>query len=262
MRRLAATLALAALAALSSAVQPPAPAPIPEPPPVPAAIPVPDGPVVKKTEPAPGLIAEDLKLGDGDEVAPGAAVVVHYHGTLKNGGKVFDSSFDRGEPISLPLTRVIEGWRKGVPGMKVGGVRRLTIPSALGYGEGGAGGDIPPNADLVFTIQVVDALGVEDLKVGEGEAAAGQCVAVATYTISDKDGKVVEKAESGKPYIWLPGEFQAIDFGLEGMKVGGKRRLTVPAAFNVASPQLASTRPQHVPLTIEIELIAVRNLGR
>lgn len=261
MRRLAAVFALATLAGMGLAAQPPVRGPVPEIKPVPTAIPVPDGPVVNKSEPAPGLIAEDLKVGDGIEVKAGAAVVVHYHGTLKNGGKVFDSSFTRGEPIALPLSGVIEGWQKGVPGMKVGGVRRLTIPAALGYGERGAGADIPPNADLVFTIQVVDTLGIEDLKVGEGDEAKGQCVAVATYSITDKEGNVVEKAEAGKPYIWLPGEFQAVDFGLEGMKVGGKRRISVPAAFNVSAPQMGGSRPANVPLTVEIELIAVRNLG-
>lgn len=228
----------------------------------PTPIPVPDGPVVKKSEPAPGLVAEDLKIGEGAEIKPGAAVVAHYHGTLKADGKVFDSSFQRGEPIAIPLSNVIKGWQLGVPGMKIGGVRRLTIPAALGYGERGAGGDIPPNADLVFTIQIVDALLVEDLKEGQGEAASDQCLAVTTYTISDKEGKVVERSESGRPYVWLPGEYQAIDAGVEGMKVGGKRRLTVPAQFNVTAPQLAGSRPQNVPVTIELELVALRNLGR
>ncbi|QOI99535.1 MAG: FKBP-type peptidyl-prolyl cis-trans isomerase [Phycisphaeraceae bacterium] len=223
--------------------------------------PVPNLPVVKKTELEDGLIVEDMKIGEGYEVKPGGAVVAHYHGTLKSTPeKAFDSSFERGEPIAFPLSGVIMGWQKGVPGMKVGGIRRLTIPSKLGYGERGAGADIPPNSDLVFVIELVDALQIEDVKAGEGEAVDGPCVAVTAYTIKDKDGKEIEKATSDKPYIWIPGEFQPIQFGLEGMKVGGKRRLTVPKEMNMTPPQLMSTRPQEVPITIDVELLVVRNL--
>lgn len=266
---LAASLSTAAIAqdkaqpATQPATKPTAPAavaPIPEQP-VSKAIPVPDGPVVKKTELEGGIIAEDIKIGDGYEVKEGGAVVALYHGTLKDGGKKFDSAFERGEPIAFPLSGVIKGWQKGVPGMKIGGIRRLTIPAAMGYGAQGAGADIPPNADLVFIIQLVDAIQVEDTKVGEGElAASGQCVAVTAYTIKDKDGKEIEKADAAKPYIWFPGEFQAISFGLEGMKAGGHRKITVPKEMNVTSPQIPTNRPANVPLVIEVDLIAFRNL--
>jgi FKBP-type peptidyl-prolyl cis-trans isomerase len=114
----------------------------------PKPLPVPTGEVVKKSELEGGLIVEDLKIGDGYEVKTGGAVVAHYHGTLKaNPDKVFDSSFSRGEPVAFPLNGVIEGWGKGVPGMKVGGIRKLTIPAKMAYGERGAGNDIPPNSD-------------------------------------------------------------------------------------------------------------------
>jgi hypothetical protein len=94
----------------------------------PKAIPVPDGPVVKREEKENGLIIEDIKIGEGYEIKPGGAIVAHYHGTLRTDGSVFDSSFERGEPAAFPLTNVIQGWQQGVPGMKVGGVRRLIIP--------------------------------------------------------------------------------------------------------------------------------------
>jgi len=229
----------------------------------PKPLPVPTGEVVKKSELEGGLIVEDLKIGDGYEVKTGGAVVAHYHGTLKaNPDKVFDSSFSRGEPVAFPLNGVIEGWGKGVPGMKVGGIRKLTIPAKMAYGERGAGNDIPPNSDLVFTIQLVDALQVEDVKVGDGDAAAGQCVAVTTHTIKDKDGKEIEKADDKHLYIWFPGEHQGVSFGLEGMKVGGTRKIHVPKEMNVSPPQAMSTRPQNVPITIELNLVAVRNLGQ
>lgn len=230
-------------------------------PPPPPKVPVPDGPVVHRQEMADGLIIEDLKIGEGYEVKPGGAVVAYYHGTLKDGGKEFDSAFRRGEPVAFPLNGVIKGWQEGVPGMKVGGVRRLIIPAALGYGERGAGSSIPPNSDLVFVIQLVDALQVIDEKEGTGEEASGQFVAVTTHTITDADGKVIETVTAADPYIWIPNEFQPIQFGVEGMKVGGKRKIVVPAQMNKVNPQSGSTRAGDVPCTIELDLVGVRNLG-
>lgn len=258
---------LAGLVASVSALSPAFGQPQAQPPATPAAEPeapkgiaVPDMPVIKKTELEGGLIVEELKIGEGYEVKPGGAVVAHYHGTLKEGGKEFDSSFKRGEPVGFPLNGVIQGWGKGVPGMKVGGIRRLTIPAAMGYGAESAGADIPPNSDLVFVIQLVDALQVEDLKEGTGEAAEGQFLAVTAYTIKDKDGKEIEKAETSNPYIWIPNENQGILYGLEGMKVGGKRRIMIPKELNMTPPQFGATRPQNVPMTVEVELVGLRNL--
>ncbi len=226
----------------------------------PKGIPVPNNAPVATQTLEGGLIIEDLKIGEGYEVKPGGAVVALYHGTRKSDGVVFDSAFDRGEPIAFPLNGVIEGWQKGVPGMRVGGVRRLTVPAAMGYGERGAGSDIPPNTDLVFVIQLVDALQMTDTKVGEGEAATANAVAVAAYTIKDAEGKVIEQATREKPYIWIPGEFQAMTMGLEGMKVGGTRTIKVPAQMNQTSPMIETARPSDVPVTIDVELLMVRNL--
>ncbi|CAN5826084.1 FKBP-type peptidyl-prolyl cis-trans isomerase [soil metagenome] len=110
-----------------------------------------------------GLQYEDKTEGTGDEAKAGQNVVVHYTGWLQNpdgsAGKKFDSSKDRGDPFSFALGagQVIKGWDEGVQGMKIGGTRVLTIPSSLGYGPRGAGGVIPPNATLIFE---VDLLGV------------------------------------------------------------------------------------------------------
>src|SRR6516165_12245877 len=100
-----------------------------------------------------GLKYEDLQAGTGVAAKSGDTVEVHYTGWLTN-GKKFDSSVDRGQPFSFQLGagRVIKGWDEGVAGMKPGGKRKLTIPSALGYGARGAGGAIPPNADLIFEV--------------------------------------------------------------------------------------------------------------
>jgi peptidylprolyl isomerase/FKBP-type peptidyl-prolyl cis-trans isomerase FkpA len=102
------------------------------------------------------LITEDLVVGTGAAAASGQKVTVHYTGWLTNGTK-FDSSKDRGDPFVFPLGKgqVIKGWDQGVQGMKVGGKRKLTIPPEMGYGSRGAGGVIPPNATLVFEVELL-----------------------------------------------------------------------------------------------------------
>lgn len=99
---------------------------------------------------------EVMQPGDGAEATPGQNVSVHYTGWLTNGTK-FDSSVDRGQPFEFPLGagRVIQGWDQGVAGMKIGEKRKLTIPPHMGYGERGAGGVIPPNATLVFEVELL-----------------------------------------------------------------------------------------------------------
>ncbi len=103
-----------------------------------------------------GLVIEDMVDGGGDEATAGKRVSVHYTGWLTDGRK-FDSSKDRNDPFEFPLGagHVIAGWDQGVAGMKVGGTRRLTIPPQLGYGARGAGGVIPPNATLVFEVELL-----------------------------------------------------------------------------------------------------------
>ena len=107
-----------------------------------------------------GLQIDDVTVGSGAEAKKGDDVVVHYTGWLYDNGNVgrkFDSSKDRGDPFSFPLGagHVIRGWDEGFAGMKVGGTRKLLIPSELGYGARGAGGVIPPNATLLFEVELL-----------------------------------------------------------------------------------------------------------
>jgi len=109
----------------------------------------PDGP------PSDTLESDDIVVGGGDEAAPGATVKVHYLGVDYESGEEFDSSWSRGEPISFPLQGLIAGWQEGIPGMKVGGRRKLTIPPHLAYGPAGSGHPLGGKT-LIFVIDLLD----------------------------------------------------------------------------------------------------------
>jgi peptidylprolyl isomerase len=109
--------------------------------------------------PAPDeLLIEEIVVGDGEEAKVGQSAVVHYVGVGVTSGEEFDASWNRGEPFDFPLGagHVIKGWDQGVVGMRVGGRRRLVIPSHLGYGERGAGGVIAPNETLIFVVDLLE----------------------------------------------------------------------------------------------------------
>lgn len=97
----------------------------------------------------------DIVTGEGDEVQPGATITAHYTGALTSNGIIFQSSRDFGRPLTFGLAQVIRGWTEGVPGMKVGGTRRLIIPADMAYGSQSPAANIPPNSDLVFDIELI-----------------------------------------------------------------------------------------------------------
>jgi hypothetical protein len=144
------------------ATEPAAQAPPTTPPQVPSVAPPPvatdpwRGPVLEQQETPGGVIVDDLKFGEGDPVRLSDAVRVHYRGTLDN-GREFDSTWKRNEPATFYLTQNIPGWREGMVGMKVGGLRRLIIPAELGYGRTGTA-TVPPNAMLIFEVELLEII--------------------------------------------------------------------------------------------------------
>ncbi len=113
--------------------------------------------VVTSDSPITELQSVDIKVGEGEEVQPGDCVAVLYYGTLASTGVSFDDNYSSGAPIELSIApgSVISGWTEGIPGMKVGGVRRLLIPAEKGYGAQGSGDVIPPNSDLIFEVEII-----------------------------------------------------------------------------------------------------------
>jgi peptidylprolyl isomerase len=222
--------------------------------------------------------------GAGEKPQPGDIVQVHYTGTLEDGTK-FDSSLDRGEPIAFPLGegQVIPGWDEGIGLLKVGDKAKLVIPPDLAYGEQGAGGVIPPNATLIFDVELVgiqpgppeapsevseadyttteSGLKYYDLEEGAGEAAeSGQPVSV-HYTGWLEDGTMFDSSlNRGQPFEFMLGEGQVIpgwDEGVASMKVGGKRQLVIPADLAYGEQGAGGVIPPGATLIFEVELLGI-----
>ncbi len=228
-----------------------------------------------------GLQVDDIIAGTGAQAQVGQAVLVHYTGWLhdpaapQGRGAKFDSSKDRGEPFEFQLGAgmVIRGWDEGVAGMLEGGTRILTIPPELGYGARGAGGVIPPNATLVFEVELLkqperQPLQMTDTVVGEGEEArAGQRVTV-HYTgwlyddaAADHRGRKFDSSKDrNDPFRFQLGAGMVIrgwDEGVQGMKVGGTRVLVIPPELGYGRRGAGGVIPPNATLVFEVELLGV-----
>jgi peptidylprolyl isomerase len=228
-----------------------------------------------------GLETWDVKEGKGQEVKPGDKVKVHYTGWLTN-GDIFDSSVVRKEPITFGLGEVIKGWGEGIPGMKVGGVRRLKIPAELAYGDRQRG-KIPANSTLVFEVEMLgvepapvkreagklpdlkakewakrdSGLEVWDVKVGEGDAVKPGAKVTVHYTGWLTDGKVFDSSlPRGEPISFgLNGVIKGWTEGIPGMKPGGVRRLKIPAELGYGKRGAGDDIPPDAVLVFEVELV-------
>jgi peptidylprolyl isomerase len=232
-----------------------------------------------------GLKYVEITPGIGPAPQTGDFVAVHYVGTLED-GTVFDSSYSRNQPIRfmLGVGNVIKGWDEGIALMREGGKARLIIPPELGYGANGAGTVIPPNATLIFEVELVSvqpgspaepqavaeadfvttASGLKyyDFVVGEGATPqAGQLVVV-HYTGWLTDGtKFDSSLDRGEPLQFIIGIGQVIpgwEEGLATMKVGGKRQLVIPPELGYGPAGAGNVIPPDATLIFEVELLEVK----
>ena len=246
-----------------------------------------DGKPLRTQTDANGITIDDFVLGEGLEAVKGAAVVMHYTGYLTD-GTVFDTSLKRGRPFPFALGagRVIKGWDLGIVGMRVGGKRRLVIPAEFGYAARAAG-KIPPNSTLIFTVELVsmtpplpppqplsayqgaalktdkrsDGLIISDYNIGTGaEATEGHELRV-HYQGTLKDGTEFDSSHKrGKPIAFVLGRGRVIkgwDLGIAGMKVGGLRKLVIPAELGYKE-RARGKIPANSELTFLVELMAVK----
>lgn len=232
-----------------------------------------------------GLEVIMLEEGSGAKPNSGDIVQVHYVGTLKDGTK-FDSSRDRGEPFQFPLGqgRVIKGWDEGIALLNKGGKARLTIPPELGYGAQGAGNVIPPNATLIFEVELLDILA--------GSPASPQVVQAANYTETEsglkffdfvtgdgdmpKNGQTVSvhytgwltdgtkfdsSLDRGQTFEFSLGAGQVIkgwDEGVATMQVGTKRQLVIPPDLGYGARGAGGVIPANATLIFEVELVGIQ----
>jgi FKBP-type peptidyl-prolyl cis-trans isomerase len=215
-----------------------------------------------------GLKILDMQEGQGEPLKQGDIAEVRYVGRLKADGKQFDSNLGEGKDLfsfQVGGGHVIQGWDLGVVGMKVGGKRKLFIPSALGYGSRGSPPKIPSDSDLIFEVELINIPRVqtEDLKEGTGEAAkAGDRVSVHyTGTLKSNGKKFDSSLDRNEPFEFTLGGGQVIkgwDLGVAGMKVGGKRKLTIPSALGYGGRGAGKDIPPNADLVFEVELLAIK----
>ncbi len=230
-----------------------------------------------------GLIYVTTKAGAGQPVRKGETVTVHYTGTLQDGTK-FDSSRDRGQPFEVPigLGKVIAGWDEGIVGMLPGEQRTLTIPPQLGYGARGAGSVIPPNATLTFDVELIgvqtlpntsptepgkprkldSGLILETITPGNGPTAEPGDAVTVHYTGTLQDGtKFDSSRDRGQPFevpIGVGDLIKGWDIGIVGMKVGERRKLTVPPELGYGTRGAGEVIPPNATLIFDVELINVK----
>lgn len=209
-----------------------------------------------------GLVKKDVVVGKGVAAKTGDVVTVDYTGKLTS-GKQFDSSVGRA-PFTFVLGggMVIKGWDQGVVGMKVGGKRKLTIPASLGYGAQGAPPDIPGGATLVFDVEVkkIEHVDIKVLKKGAGAAAKGGDEVQIDYTGTLKSNGTQFDSSKGRQPISFRlggGVIPGFTAGVLGMKLGEKRKITIPYTLAYGEAGRPPVIPPKADLVFEIELVGL-----
>ncbi len=218
------------------------------------------------TKPAPKVETADLVVGTGAEAATGMNLKVTYTGTLTNGTVIDSSASISPTEFVLDPKAVMPGWAQGLPGMKVGGTRVITIPAELAYGSQGSS-QVPPNSTLIYKFDLLDVqpapqVKIEDIQVGTGAAAVPGTTITVNYTGTLTDGTVFDSSyQRNQPFTLQLGAGQVIpgwEQGLEGMKVGGKRKLTIPPSLGYGAQGAGNVIPPNATLIFEIELLDVK----
>ncbi len=213
------------------------------------------------------LKIEHLEKGTGPAPQSGDFVSVHYVGKLTDGTE-FDNSHKRGEPIQFPIGtgRVIKGWDQGIMQLNVGGKAILTIPPELGYGPRGAGDVIPPNATLVFEVELVDAIPAPQIEYIEIEPGTGpqpkQGDTVHVHYVGTlEDGTEFDNSiNRGQPIAFPLGMGRVIqgwDQGIAMMNVGGKATLIIPPELGYGARGAGGVIPPNATLTFDVELVKI-----
>jgi FKBP-type peptidyl-prolyl cis-trans isomerase len=227
-----------------------------------------------------GLLISDTITGEGAEAGVGSLVELHYVGVLLDDGTEFDNSWDRGATffVTVGAGGVIPGFDQGLMGMAEGGRRVVVIPSNLGYGSAGAGGVIPPDAAIVFAIDMVSVfsgekpeapevdapptdLEITDVTIGEGDPVeAGDTITV-HYHGTLLDGTVFDSSwDRGQPFTTAIGVGQVIagwDEGMVGMRVGGRRILVIPSDLAYGESGSGGVIGPNAPLAFVVDLLAI-----
>lgn len=216
------------------------------------------------------VVVTDMVVGDGEEVTRFQTLITTYVGTFTDGTQ-FDSTDEQGEDwiFTLGAGQVIEGWDENLEGMRVGGTRRLEIPSHKAFGRSGqcfSDGScaVPPNTDVVYEVTIVDIFDevqIEDVIEGDGDVAEFGDVLFVEYVGTLRNGQVFDaSAIQGGEFVFTLGNGSVIegwDRGLGGMKVGGKRRLTIPPILGYGAFGAGAAIPPFAILNFDVDLVDV-----
>ena len=228
-----------------------------------------------------GLVIEDITTGTGEQALTGDLLEVKYVGVLLDDGTEFDASWDRDQTFFVPIGvgAVIPGWDQGIVGMRTGGRRLLVIPPELAYGSAGSGAAIPPNAALVFVvdlIEVVDlpipqipdvteigpSLEIEDLSEGTGRVVQSGDTVTVHYLGTLLDGTVFDASwNRGRPFTTQIGVgmvIQGWDQGIVGMREGGRRLLKIPSDLAYGEAGAGTSIEPNTPLLFVVDLLRIQ----